>query len=288
MEWLYTIKQVMSGISILIKRGNTLMDMDTNVISDCMSGRKVKHINEFNYEASLIDGCIVRGDCSSAYQYIYDKDGRLTNELWEAEMVVIEHEYDEAGREILYRQCAMNGDSDRGTYWCGVEDVTRTAYDERGNAVDVEYIPGREGELAEYFHYANEYDADGRIVKITTGRDEVLQVKKYVYCENGCLGLIMTYDSTGALSCVEEYDNFGNKIAEYHYMPQQELREVSVFRYDNHNNLISKGVRTDMEEFSHSYTYIYDSEGNWIGRETVRIENGDKTYSVSEREIEYW
>ena len=39
--------------------------------------KQKKAMNEFNYEASIVDGRIVKGDCTSVYQYRYDRNGNV-------------------------------------------------------------------------------------------------------------------------------------------------------------------------------------------------------------------
>ena len=253
--------------------------------------KQKKAMNEFNYEASIVDGRIVKGDCTSVYQYRYDRNGNVTEEFWEEEMVRVEHEYDKDGREILYRQSSIfeQGMDDSGIY--GQEELlceNRTVYDAKGHAIECKTWSDTHGGRTEHYHYAYEYDSKGRVLKETESTHKVLQIKEYEY--NGeHLCRIKSYNAAGTLLCAEEYDAVRNKIAEYDYSPQRELQETSVYRYDDHNNLIYKEVMRDSETIKYSYAYTYDSEENWICREGVSwTDDGNKTHSVTEKEIEYY
>ncbi len=110
------------------------------------------------------------------YEYTYDEAGNPLSKKYTASDVWSLTEYEYNDQNLLVREKSSSSS--------GYAKDKSQEYDAKGNIIRVEYkYPDSEPTI---YEYTNEYDDEGRLIKITTVIDsEIFNVKTYEYDENG-------------------------------------------------------------------------------------------------------
>lgn len=137
-----------------------------------------------------------------------------------------------------------------------------------------------------------EYDADGNIISVTRTWNDRKEVEKYTYNSQGNLEKVDYYDNDNDLRywdeyryssgsaptemysydpwnglvgyCTFEYDENGNKKAEYYYPTESDAWRKE-YEYDSKGNIIEEREYSTNYDETPSYLFRYDNKYDWRG-----------------------
>lgn len=141
-------------------------------------------------------------------------------------------------------------------------------YDDHGNLILADMLAlTKNGPVADEnaLSYKIEYDASGKITKITYRNGEVTV---YTYGDDGKLLQHKNYDASGNLTeeqgyplseIKQEYDESGNLIKETEYDSQGNVVRTLEYTYDSNQRIVE--YRSEEEDVSFSYQFVYNEKG---------------------------
>ena len=164
-------------------------------------------------------------------------------------------------------------------------------YDQQGNILEEKHYNSYGHLLAKYIY---QYDKQGNILGKSYYSEGRL-LAKYIYeCNrwgNAIESKGYNYQGRSISKQTFEYDEYGNRIEQKQYNADGSILSRQVYKYDERGNLV------ELEEYNLEgdlvsktvYEHQFDSQGSWIGRTAVRVEDEvEVPVSITMRKIEYY